>query len=67
MLKDLQVVLRAVSALLGAWWIVNRTHECYESIWDYPVEIAVLHFLVVLILLVIKITELVPPVADRNF
>jgi hypothetical protein len=67
MLEDLQVVIRAVSALLGAWRVINRTHEGYESIWDYPVEISVLYLLIVLILLVIKITELVPPVADRNF
>ena len=67
MLKYLQVVLRAVSALLGAWRVVNGTHEGYESIWDYPVEISVLHLFIVLILLVIEIAELVPSVADCYF
>ena len=67
MLKYLQVVLRAVSALLGAWWVVNGTHEGYESIWDYPVQISVLHLFIVLILLVIEIAELVPSVADCYF
>ena len=67
MLKYLQVVLRAVSALLGAWRVVNGTHEGYESIWDYPVQISVLHLFIVLILLVIEIAELVPSVADCYF
>ena len=67
MFKYLQVVLRAVSALLGAWRVVNGTHEGYESIWDYPVQISVLHLFIVLILLVIEIAELVPSVADCYF
>ncbi len=67
MLKYLQVVLRAVSALLVAWRAINGTHEGYESIWDYPIEISILYLFIVFILLVIEVAELVPPVADRHF
>ena len=66
MLKNLQVVFRAVSALLVAWRAIYGTHEGYESIWNDPVEVAVFHFFVVLVLLVIEVSELVPPVAYRN-
>lgn len=65
MLKDLQVVLGAITALLRAWRIINGTHEGYESIRNDPVKISILHFFVVLVLLVIKIAELVPSVANR--
>jgi hypothetical protein len=67
MLKNLQVVFRTVSALLGAWWIIHWTHESDESIWNDPVKIPIFHFFIVFILLVIKIAELVPPVANSYF
>jgi hypothetical protein len=60
----LQIVFRAIAALLGAWRIINGTHESDESIWNDPVEITILHFFIVFILFIVKITELVPPVAD---
>jgi len=63
-LKNLQVVFGTVSALLGAWLVINGSHESYESIWYDPVQVSVLHLFVVLVLFVVKISKLVPPVAD---
>jgi hypothetical protein len=63
----LQIVFRAISALLGARRIINGTHESDESIRNDPVEITILHFFIVFILFIVKITELVPPVAYGYF
>ena len=62
-LENLKVVFRTVSALLDARSCVDGTHESNKFVRYDPVKIAVFHFLVVLILLIVEVAELVPAVA----
>lgn len=63
-LEDLNVVFGAVAApvVLG----VHRAHERDELARDRPVQVAVLHLLVVLVLLRIECSKVVPPVHHRQ-
>ena len=58
--EHLEVVFWRVTSPLVLADVVERTHEGDELIWDDPVQITVLNFLVVLVLLVVELSELVP-------
>jgi len=65
-LEDLQVIFGRVAPLVDALG-VDWAHEGDELVGNDPVEVSVLDLLVVLVLLVVKIFELVPPVAYCDF
>jgi len=60
MLKNLNVVLRAVSSFRLAWLSINWSHKRNEFIWNNPVQIAVFNSLIILVLFIIKLSEVVP-------
>jgi hypothetical protein len=64
MLKDLDVVFGSVAPPLMLVDVVEGPHEGNKLARDDPIQIAILHLFVVLILLVVKLFELVPPKLD---
>ena len=66
MLEDLQVVLRRVAAPLELTNIIKWAHEGNKFVRDNPVEVAVLDFLIVFVLLVVKLAEIVPAEFNRE-
>ena len=60
MLKNLNVVLRAVSSFLLAWLSINWSHKRNEFIRNYPIQIAVLYSLIILVLFIIELSKVVP-------
>ena len=60
MLKNLNVVLRAVSSFRLAWLSINWSHKRNEFIWNNPVQIAVFNSLIILVLFIIKLSKVVP-------
>ena len=63
-LKDLNVVFRSVAPLRLARQGVYRPHERDELVWNNPIKVTVLDFLVVLVLFVVKFSKNVP--AETN-
>lgn len=67
MLEHLQVVLRAVSSRsLYRRGLVDWPHEGNELVGDDPIQVTVLHALVVFILFVVEVSESVPAETDRK-
>ena len=62
--EHLYVVLRVVAVfLIGSeprQSLIDRPHKSDEFPWDNPIQISILHFLVIFILLRVKIFEAVP-------
>lgn len=64
MFEHLEVVLGGVAPPLVFADVVEWTHERDKLIRDYPVQVTVLDFFVVLILFVVELSELVPSKTD---
>lgn len=63
-LEDINVLLGMVAVSVLGVPLLDRTHECHELAWDDPVEVSVLHLLIVLVLLHVESLEVVPPEFD---
>lgn len=66
MLKDLNVVVSAITLLFLAWGCVDWAHKCNEFVGNDPVKVTVLYFLVVFILLVVELFEVIPAEANSK-
>jgi hypothetical protein len=63
MLENFKVIFCRVPVLRFARWLVisvNGTHKSDKLPWNDPVEVTVLHFLIVFILSGVKILEAIP-------
>jgi len=65
MTKNLQIVFWCIPMSILTLVRVNRSHKSYKLVGNNPVEISILHLLIVLILFVIKCVQIVPAVTDR--
>ena len=65
MFKDLLVVLWVISFRFS--FIINWTHKSYELARDDPVQVAILHFLIVFILSWIELLKFIPAMLDCDF
>ena len=65
MTEHLQVILWGVTAAICSN-LVNWSHKGDKLSWDYPVEITIFNFLIILILLVIEVSEVVPSKVDSD-
>ena len=66
-LEHLDVVLRGVATAVVLAHVVEGTHKGDELVRDDPIEVTVLHSLVVLVLLVVELLEVVPAEFDCKF
>ena len=64
-LEDIDVTGSRVAIAVNGVSLVNGSHEGQELARDDPVEITILHLLVVLVLPRIKSLEIVPSKSDR--
>jgi hypothetical protein len=63
MLEHLKVIFGGATMLWFSRWLmipVYRPHESNKLSWDYPVEVTILHLLIVFILPWIEILEAIP-------
>ena len=65
MTKNLQIVFWCIPMSILTLVRVNRSHKSYKLVGNNPVEISILHLLIVLILFVIKRVQIVPSMTDR--
>jgi len=65
MTKNLQIVFWCIPMSILTLVRVNRSHKSYKLVGNNPVEISILHLLIVLILFVIKCVQIVPSMAYR--
>lgn len=65
-LEDLNVIFRSVAPLRLTGQGVNRPHERDELVWNNPIKVTVLDFLVVLVLFVVELSENVPAETDSE-
>ncbi len=63
--EDLQIVFWAVTPSIGTD-LVNWAHESDEFSWHDPVQITIFDLLVILVLLVVKVSKVVPAVANSD-
>ena len=63
--EDLKIVFWLVSS--SFCFIINRTHECNEFFWNDPVKVSIFYFLIVIVLLWVKVSEVVPSKLDCDF
>ena len=59
--EDVNIHLGLMSVSLGGIPLLNRPHKSHELAWNDPVEVAVLHLLVVFVFFDIEGLEVVPP------
>lgn len=61
--KDLQIVFWAITPAIGTN-LVNWAHKSDEFSWHDPVQIAIFDLFIILVLLIIKVSKVVPAVAN---
>lgn len=64
MLKNLDVVVSAISLLFLAWGCVDRAHKGNELVGNDPVKVPILYFLIILIFFVVELFEVIPSKAN---
>ena len=63
-LEYLNILFRMMSIPLIGISLLNRTHECHEFSWNNPINVTILHSLIVFIFFNIECTEVVPFILD---
>lgn len=63
--KDLQVIFWRVSTAVGAL-LIYWSHKGDKLLGEHPVKVAIFYLLIVLVLLVVKLSEVVPAKVDGD-
>lgn len=65
MSEDLKVILWRVAAAVRAL-LVDRPHESNKFPREHPVKVTIFNFLIILVFLVVKLSEVVPAKIDGD-